>query len=142
MRTVTVVWDPGAERFSATGTNVGQHVAMNAPHLDPEARPTGFSPAEMLLAGAGACAAWDVVEIMRKKRRPLHGIEVRVQGRQTERAPHAYDLLKLHFTVTGDGLDEAEVRRVLRLSLDRYCSVLATVRPAAAIEETVEIRNR
>ena len=31
--------------------------------------PSGFSASELLLAAAGACAAWDVVQILRKQRR-------------------------------------------------------------------------
>lgn len=139
MRSVTVIWEPHAEQFSATGTHLGHTIEINAPRLDPDAPPTGFSPTELLLAGAGACAAWDVIGIMRKRRRPLTSLAVRVEGHQTQKPPHAYDLLRLHFTVSGHDLDEAELRRVLRLSLDRYCSVLATIRPATKIEETIEI---
>jgi putative redox protein len=139
MRSVTVTWDPGAERFSASGTHLDHAIEINAPHLERDASPTGFSPTELLLAGAGACAAWDVIEIMRKRRRPLSGLAVRVDGRQADKQPWAYDLLRLHFTVSGQDLEEEELRRVLRLSLDRYCSVLATIRPAARIEETIEI---
>ena len=32
-----------------------------------------------------------------------------------------------------------QLRRVLRLSLDRYCSVIATFRPGTVIEESIEI---
>lgn len=139
MRSVTVAWEPGAQRFSATGSHAQHTIPINAPRLDHEAPTTGFSPTELLLAGAGACAAWDVIEILRKRRRPLRALEVRVDGHQDDRPPHAYERLRLHFTVSGEGLDQAELHRVLRLSLDRYCSVLATIRPGTRIEESVEI---
>jgi putative redox protein len=139
MRSVTVTWDPDAERFSAVGTQRAHRIEINAPRAKAHEPATGFSPTELLLAGAGACAAWDAIEIMRKRRRPLTGLAVRVDGHQTEKPPHAYDALRLHFSVSGPDLDMAELRKVLRLSLDRYCSVLATIQPAAAIEETIEI---
>jgi putative redox protein len=139
MRTVTVTWEPDAERFAAAGTQPGFVITVNAPHLDHGAPPTGFSPTELLLAGAGACAGWDVIDIMRRRRHPISGLEVRVDGLQGDKPPHAYEELRLHFRVTGDSVDEAEVRRVLQLSLERYCSVLATVRSETRIEETLEI---
>ena len=55
---------------------------INAPRLPGETRgPTGFSATELLLAGAGACAAWDVVEILRKRRAALPRSTVDGRGR-------------------------------------------------------------
>lgn len=139
MRTVTVLWDPQAERFTATGTHAAYAIDVNAPRLDASQPATGFSPTELLLAGAGACAAWDVIEIMRKRRKPLTGLQVQVEGAQAVGAPHAYERIRLHFTVSGHDLDQAQLRRTLRLSFERYCSVLATIRPDTEIEETIEI---
>lgn len=141
MRTVSVSWDPRAERFTASGTNPQYVIDVNAPRLEEGLPATGFSPTELLLAGAGACAAWDVIGIMRKRRRPLTGLTVRVEGHQDDGPPHAYNRVALHFRVTGEGLDLTELQRVLRLSLDRYCSVLATIRPGTRIEQTIEIVN-
>lgn len=139
MRIVDVHWDLDTERFTASGKAPEFVIGINAPRLDPDDPPSGFSPTELLLAGAGACAAWDVIGIMRKRRRPLASLEVRVEGHQDEKPPHAYNRVCLHFTVSGEQLDQAELQRVLKLSLDRYCSVLATIRPGAQIEETIEI---
>lgn len=139
MRTVAVHWEPETERFTASGTNPAFVIGINAPRLDAEQPSTGFSPTELLLAGAGACAAWDVIGIMRKRRRPLTALQVRVEGHQDEKPPHAYNRIRLHFTVSGERLDHTELQRVLRLSLDRYCSVLATIRPGTQIEESIEI---
>ena len=136
---MNVAWDPIAQRFTTSGTNAAFVIDVNAPRTDPTTPPTGFSPTELLLAGAGACAAWDVIEIMRKRRRPLTSLAVRVEGDQTAKPPHAYERVHLHFTVSGPGLEHAELQRVLRLSLDRYCSVLATIRPGTKIEESIEI---
>jgi putative redox protein len=139
MRVVEVNWEPEAERFTASGTNPAYVIGINAPHLVPDQPSTGFSPTELLLAGAGACAAWDVIGIMRKRRKPLTSIQVRVEGHQDEKPPNAFNRVRLHFTVSGDELDQVELQRVLKLSLDRYCSVLATIRPGAQIEESIEI---
>ena len=77
MRTVTVSWDKTAEQFVASGTHRGRELVINAPGEPGVARaPTGFSATELLLAGAGACAAWDVVEDgARQAPRPRRGAE-------------------------------------------------------------------
>ena len=114
--------------------------SSSTPRTPSRATPhTGFSPTELLLAAAGACTAWDVISILRKRRRPLDSLEVRVDGHQSDKPPHAYEVVKMHFIARGTGVDEVELTRVLRLSLDRYCSVIGTFRPDTVIEESIEI---
>jgi putative redox protein len=139
MRTVHVAWDPGAEHFTASGTHPGQVITINAPHASPEHAPTGFSATELLLAGAGACAAWDVVGILRKQRQDLVSLEVRVEGHQDEAPPRAYRRIGVHFRVMGRGLSQAGVERAVRISIDKYCSVIQTIRPHAEVEDSVEV---
>src|SRR4051812_25612251 len=139
MRTVTLRWDPATETFTGDGTAVDHSILINGPHADDSAPHTGFSPTELLLAAAGACTAWDVISILRKRRRPLDSLEVRVDGQQSDKPPHAYEVVKMHFIASGNDVDEIELIRVLRLSLDRYCSVIGSFRPDTVIEESIEI---
>ena len=139
MRTVTVAWHPQDERFTAIGTHPGQSIGINAPH--PVGIPhaaTGFSPAELLLASIGSCSAWDLVQILQKGRHPLEGVEVRVTGEQSSEAPYAYHTIAVHFIVRGS-VRKAAVERAVRLSCERYCSVIATVRGVATVISTFEI---
>ena len=145
MKVVTVAWEPGAERFSAIGAHRGHSILVNAPESVPappgqqHRAPTGFSATELLLAGMGACAAWDVVEILRKQQQRLLGLEVRVEGEQESEPPWRYRRIAVLFTLRGRGLDSARARLAVRLSVDRYCSVIATVRRGAEVVETVEV---
>ena len=139
-RSVIVSWAPAEHRFVAVGSNEGRAIVLNAPH--PEGTPaTGFSPAELVLAGAGACSAWDVVQILRKGRQEVGGLEVRVVGTQQAERPWPFRDVRLHYVVTGRDLNPGLVRRAVRLSHERYCSVIATIRGAARIGYTLEIRE-
>lgn len=83
MRKVAISWDVEAGRFVALGSHAAQPIAINAPRAADEKRgSTGFSATELLLAGAGACSAWDVVEILRKRRHQIDSLEVTVEGEQ------------------------------------------------------------
>lgn len=140
MRTVTVSWDQTGRRFVALGTHAERSIVINAPR-EPGTigGPTGFSATELLLAGAGACAAWDVVEILRKRRARISSLEVTVEGHQEPDPPWAYRRVVLHFRVAGDSLVVPVIARVIRLSMVRYCSVITTVAGVSAIEATVEL---
>ena len=140
MRTVDVTWDQVAERFTASGTIRGHDITINAPDMHEEKRrPTGFSASELLLAGIGSCSAWDVVEILRKTRTEVADLSVRVAGEQDVDPPWTYRRIHLHFTFRGSGIDRAVAERAVRLSVDRYCSVIATVRAAAEVTDSLEI---
>ena len=124
----------------ALGSHASYPISINAPRARDETRgSTGFSATELLLAGAGACSAWDVVEILGKRRAPVQSLDVTVEGEQQPDPPWSYTRVALHFRVESDRLSVPVLARVIRLSLVRYCSVVATVAAAAAIEATVEL---
>lgn len=138
MRSVHVEWLPAEGRFTARGSHAGQVLGINAPHE--EGRPaTGFSPSELLLAAIGSCSAWDVVEILRKGRQEATAIEVRVTGQQSAEPPWPYQRIEVHFLVRGRGIRHAFVERAVRLSVERYCSVIATVRGVAEVVSSFEL---
>jgi len=115
-------------------------ISVNAPaEPDSKRAPTGFSATELLLAGAGACSAWDVVEILRKRRSDISALDVSVEGDQDDDPPWAYRRVALHFRVAGEGLKVPVLARVVRLSIVRYCSVISTLAGVAAIEATIEL---
>lgn len=144
MRTVNVSWDKQAGRFTALGRQPGHTLSINAPALPTETDrpPTGFSATELLLAGAGSCSMWDVVEILRKRRTHIDALDVAVEGHQDSAAPWAYRRIGIHYKIVGGGLKVAVLARVIRLAIVRYCSVISTLSGVAAIEATVELIDR
>jgi putative redox protein len=139
MKVVTVTWQPTLDRFEAHGTHRGQHVLVNAPHDD--GPPTGFSASELLLASAGSCSAWDVVEILRKRRQSVTGVQVEVQGEQAPEHPKAFVRVSLVYRVSGQGLNRTAVERAVELSAERYCPVIATIRGVAEVSTRIELRD-
>ena len=146
MMAVQVSWRPGTARFVARGAS-GVPITVPAPDepagvpLDdgPHGREAGPGPAELLLVAGGTCAAWDVVEILRKARQEVTAIDVAVDGEQESEAPWTFRRVVLRFTVQGNGLAPAKVERAVTLAVERYCSVLSTIAAAAAIEQRVEV---
>ncbi len=85
------------------------------------------SPVELLLLAAGTCTASDVVLILQKQRVKLRALEIAVEGTRREEQPRRYTAIHFRFTVTGEGADEAKARRAIDLSLQKYCSVVASL---------------
>lgn len=98
------------------------------------------SPVELLLLAAATCSAVDVVLILRKQRVTLRALEILVRGTRREAEPRRYTALHFVFTVSGDGADEAKARRAVDLSLEKYCSVVASLAPDIRLTYDVAIR--
>ena len=95
--------------------------------LDDSARDTGARPAELLGVALAACTAMDVISILRKKRQPVTGYEIRVSGHQIREQPHAFTRFDVVHVVDGASIDAEAVRRSVELSATKYCSVGSTL---------------
>ncbi len=100
----------------------------------------GLKPSDMLLLAAASCSAHDVVLILEKTRESLVGLEVSCTGEQQDEPPYRFTDIHLSYTLYGE-LDPAKVERAIRLSEDRYCSVINTLKPGVAVSHDYEIKE-
>jgi putative redox protein len=100
--------------------------------------PAGFTPMQLVLLAAAGCMAMDVVSILNKKRLPVRGFRVLMEGERAAEHPKRYTAMKFVYEAVGDvpkdALDEA-----IRMSEEKYCSVSATLKqaPKMVIESRV-----
>jgi len=103
---------------------------------------SGPKPIELVAAALAGCTAFDVITVLRaKKRQRVTGYEVRVEADQAERPPQVFVAVRIHHIVTGYDIDPAAVSEAIRISEEKYCSVEAMLRPTATITTTFEIVN-
>ena len=132
MPVTTVRWVTGKQ---FVGTDERNHSVV----LSADNPAKGVSPSQMLLIGLSACTAYDVLEIMIKKRKPLSMLEIIANGEQDPQSPWAYRSIHLKYRVSGSGLTQKALTQAVQLSLEKYCSVAATVRGVAELSTEVEI---
>lgn len=106
--------------------------------IDADAQ-SGPGPFDMLLAAIAACAATDVVEIMRKQRTPLDALKVRVEATRVSELPRRLAAAVLHFTLQGTGITPDKAARAVELSVTKYCSVRSSLIADAPVTWTIEI---
>ena len=97
------------------------------------------SPVEMLLLSAATCTASDIVIILQKQRIQLEALDIGVRGTRRETEPRRFTAIAFHVSVRGLGADETKVRRAVDLSLEKYCSVVASPAPDIAISYDIAI---
>ena len=98
------------------------------------------SPVELLLLAVATCSASDVVVILQKQRVALRSLEVAVRGTRRETEPRRYTAIHFDFAIAGDGADQVKARRAIDLSLEKYCSVVASLAPDTRITYDVALR--
>ena len=76
----------------------------------------------MLLLGTGGCALYDVVSMLKKSRQDVTDCRVELHAERADAVPAIFTEMRLHFVVTGYGLREAQVKRAVALSAEKYCS--------------------
>lgn len=97
------------------------------------------SPVELLLLAAATCTASDIVIILQKQRIKLAALDIAVRGTRREEQPRRFTAIAFQVTVRGEGADDVKVRRAIDLSLDKYCSVVASLAPDIPISYDVTI---
>src|SRR5690348_15469519 len=107
--------------------------------LDDKDGATGPKPIELVAAALAGCTAFDVINILRKKRQRVTGYEVRVEAEQAEQPPAVFTRVHIHHLVTGFDVDPKAVSDAIRLSEEKYCSVGAMVRRSAKLETTFDV---
>jgi putative redox protein len=100
---------------------------------------TAVSPVELLLLAAATCSAADVVAILQKQRVALRALDVHVSGTRRDEQPRRYTAIHFRFAVAGEGADEAKARRAVELSLEKYCSVIASLAPDIRVTHDIAI---
>lgn len=96
-------------------------------------------PMEMLLAGAGGCAAYDVVLILKRGRHAIRNCQVKLSGERATTDPKVFTKIHFAFTVTGTDLPTAAVERAVQLSHDKYCSATAMLSKTAEITHSTTV---
>jgi putative redox protein len=104
-------------------------------------RNLGARPMELVLMGAGACSAVDVVLILRRARQEIRDCVVELDADRAASDPKVFTRIHFHYVVTGKTLNESQVARAIELSKEKYCSATAMLAHTAQVTSDYEIRE-
>jgi len=131
-RAARLDWTGEGLRFRGGGTD------PNTPEIELDgSNEKGPSPMLALLLAAAGCTGADVVVMLEKMRVGLENLSIEVEGIRRDEHPKRYRSIALHFSMSGAALDRSKVERAVRLSLDKYCSVLHSLDPAIDVVHTI-----
>jgi putative redox protein len=129
-----IKWVEGVSFVGETGNG---HAVVIDGAPEHGGRNLGMRPMEMVLTGAAACTAFDVVLILKKGRQPVADCVVTAEAERAPEEPRVFTRIHLKYAVAGRRLDARQVERAVQLSKDKYCS--ATIMLGRTAEITYEI---
>lgn len=102
----------------------------------------GVRPMEMVLLGMAGCSTFDVMSMLKKGRQNVSDCVCEVEAERADAVPAVFTKIHLHFLVTGNGLKEAQVKRAVQLSAEKYCSASIMLEAAGVdISHSYEIHE-
>jgi putative redox protein len=129
-----IKWVEGVSFVGETGSG---HAVVIDGAPEHGGRNLGMRPMEMVLTGAAACTAFDVMLILKKGRQPVADCVVTAEAERAPEEPKVFTRIHLNYAVAGRGLDARQVERAVQLSKEKYCS--ATIMLGQTAEITYEI---
>jgi len=118
---------------------MGSASSGHAVVVDASTEKQGSSPMELLLIGMAGCTAYDVMNILEKKRQVVTGLEVTARAERADEPPRVYTKIEVEYVVRGHNVKRKAVEDAIRLSEQKYCSVSVMLGKTAEITTSYRI---
>lgn len=131
---ITLTRPASTQRQFIADNHRGHHLIIDDPNGN-----SGAKPIELVAIGLAGCTAFDVINILRKKRQRVTGYSVTIEADQAPDPPQVFTNVRIHHIITGHEVSPDSVKEAIRLSEEKYCSVGAMIQKSAEIHATFEI---
>lgn len=88
---------------------------------------SGQSPTELLLSSVAGCGAVDIVVMLKKRKKTILDFVIETTGIRRDEAPRKFLEIHCQYIMTSPDVTEEELHKFSTLSLEKYCSVAATL---------------
>jgi len=115
-----------------TTDEAGHQITMDIP-VDQGGHGSGVRPMQALLSALGGCSGVDIVMILKKQKQNITLFEMDIDGeREADKEPALWKTVNIVFKFKGT-MSKEQAEKACALSIDKYCSVAATLRAAGAV---------
>jgi putative redox protein len=104
-------------------------------------RSAATGPMELVQVALGGCTGADVISVLKKKRQQVTSYRLEITASRRDEHPRSYKRIDVKHIVRGRRISEKAVAQAVQLSTDKYCGVIASLRPTVEIVATWEIQE-
>ena len=105
--------------------------------MRPLNKKANMSPVESLLSAVAACGAVDIVAMLKKRKKTIDTFTIETEGVRREVPPRSFTAIHCKYIVTSPDVNEEELMKAAKLSIEKYCSVADSLK--AAITVSVQV---
>ncbi|WP_298302201.1 OsmC family protein [Hydrotalea sp.] len=123
------------DAYAFVGTDSNGHTIRTDGAVEIGGHNSGCRPMQTLLMGLGGCSGVDIVSILKKQRQEITDFTMTIQAeREQGKEPALWKYIHIHFVFKGN-VDAEKAKKACALSIDKYCSVAATLKAAGCTIE-------
>ena len=98
----------------------------------------GMGPMQLVLNAVAGCAAYDVIEMLRKRKLGVRGYRVEATGERADGTPSPFTRVHTRHVFDVPGLDQRTAERFVELAVAKYCSVASSLHAEMTFEAVLE----
>lgn len=110
--------------MGSSGSN--QPVSMD--YFPPVGDNLGYTGLELFLVSLSGCLGSAIAPLLRKMGKTVNGLEISASGIRREEHPTCFSAITLRVTLVSPDTTEAELQKVITLSEEKICPVLAMIK--------------
>lgn len=103
---------------------------------------TGMRPMQLLLNAVGGCAAYDIVEMIAKRRLEIRDYRIELTGERASGTPAYFTHIHAVHYFDVPGLTRDMALRFVELGMTKYCSVAASLKAGISFDVVLEHEAR
>lgn len=132
IKTATVNW---IEKLKLEGRTDNGKIVM----MDSGETAAAASPAQLILQALAGCTMMDCVVIFVKQRKEFKKFWVDIEAEEAEKNPKVFTSVNLKYNIVSSDLTDADVKRAIELSEEKFCRVHAMLSPKVKLTSSFEI---
>lgn len=101
----------------------------------------GPSPKALLLAGLIGCSGIDIMLITKKMRLEVEDVNVEIEAETRDEDPKIYNYIHVIYKFKGKDLPMNKLENAVKLSMEKYCGVVAMLEKAVPITYDIKIEE-
>jgi putative redox protein len=99
----------------------------------------GYTSLELFLLSLSSCLGSSVLTFLRRMSKDISGFKIDSKGIRRQEHPTAFKSVSLHIIITSPDVQPSDLDKVIKLSEDTYCPVLAMIKGNVQVSVTYDI---
>ncbi len=136
---ITTTW-LGDMKFESTNPS-GHNLFIDAGEEN-GGKSEGYRPKALMLSALAGCSGLDVASLIKKMKLEVDNFKIDIDANLTEEHPKYYDKVVMHFYFYGENLNEKKLKKVVDLSVDKYCGVMEMFRQFSELKIELHFNSK